>query len=184
MGRRARGDYADPGHPAGEDLLSDSPFSGDLDAELAASPQRRRPPGPTLYLGAGVLAVLGFLGGVQADKSWGGSKSGGTTALPSFGTRSGGLANFGGSGTRTGSGTGTGSGTVGTVEKIVGNTIYLRTAAGKTIKVTTGGATKVTVSTSGSAKQLKSGSTITVQGSAGSDGSVTATTITQGGGTP
>jgi hypothetical protein len=191
VGRRTRGSSAavengpeqqdPPGYPqerpmSGEELLNDSPFGGDLDAELAAAPKRSRLPGPTLYLGAGVLAVLGFLGGIQADKSWGGSAGSGTTTRAgapaglSFGNRSG--------------GTGVGAGaTTGTVEKIVGNTIYLKTAAGTTVKVTTGGSTKVTVAKSGSAKDLKSGSTITVQGSAGSDGSVTATAITQGGAT-
>jgi hypothetical protein len=58
------------------ELLSSSPFEDDLDDALAAArPQRRSPPGPTLYLAAGILLVAGFLGGVQAQK-WSSDDSG------------------------------------------------------------------------------------------------------------
>lgn len=203
MGRRARGSsaavennaadnpaqyggynaYAQQGAEAADsDLLSTSPYDGDLDAELAAVPRKAKP-GPTLYLTAAAVALVGFLGGIQADKTWGSKTSSSGTRLPS-----GAMAGFGnrsGFGSAPGSGAGStaGGATVGTVEKIVGNTIYLTTASGQTIKVTTGGSTKVTVSKTGKAKDLTSGTTVSVQGSISSDGTITATTVTQGSGT-
>jgi hypothetical protein len=172
---------AQPDAPmSSEELLNSSPYEGDIDAELAAVPKKTRLPGPTLLLTAGVVALVGFLGGIQADKAWGGksSSSGASSgARAGFGARSG-TSGFGG----TGSAGAAGGATVGTVEKIVGNTIYLKTTSGSTIKVTTGGTTKVTVSKTGKAKDLKSGTTVVVQGSTGSDGTITATTVTQGGG--
>jgi len=192
--RRARGSSAalenEPEHGgqayqgpmSADELLSTSPYSGDIDAELAAVPKKARLPGPTLYLMAAVVAVTGFLGGIQADRTWGGSTStsastarrpsGAMTAIP---------GGMGGAGSAGGA-TGTTGATVGTVEKIVGKTIYLKTTSGTTVKVTTGDSTKVTVSKSGKAKDLKAGSTIEVRGSTGSDGTVTATTVTQGSG--
>jgi hypothetical protein len=168
----------------GSDLLSTSPFDGDLEADLAAKPPRMKLPGPALYLGAGILAVVGFVGGIQADKLWGGnsgSSAGGAASGAAGRTQGGG---FQGRGLQSGTGgTGsTGNMTIGTVQKVVGKTIYLKTTDGKTIKITTDGSTKVKVSKSGSAKDLKSGVSIVVQGSADKNGTVTATTVNEGGG--
>jgi hypothetical protein len=168
----------------GSDLLSTSPFDGDLEADLAAKPPRMKLPGPALYLGAGILAVVGFVGGIQADKLWGGnsgSSAGGAASGAAGRTQGGG---FQGRGLQSGTGgTGsTGNMTTGTVQKVVGKTIYLKTTDGTTIKVTTDGSTKVKVSKSGSAKDLKSGASIVVQGSADKNGTVTATTVNEGGG--
>jgi hypothetical protein len=167
--------------PASVDLLENSPFTGDLDAQLAPQPRRAKLPGLTLWLGAGVLAVVGFLGGVQADKTWGGSGGTGTAAGPAAASNrgAGGTGGFGGFG---GGGQG-GGGTTGTVTKVVGDVVYLKTADGKTVKVKTGDTTKITLSGTGKAKDLKSGASIVVRGETGSDGTVTATTVTEGGGT-
>jgi hypothetical protein len=167
--------FADDGHGSVE-LLENSPFQGDLDAELAPRPKRVKLPGVTLWLGAGVVAVAGFLGGVQAHKSWGDSSGTGTAASPAAtGNRGGG--GFGGGGG------GQGGGTTGTVTKVVGDTVYLKTTDGKTVKVKTGDTTKITLSGTGKAKDLKSGASIVVRGETASDGTVTATTVTEGGGT-
>ena len=169
--------FTDDG-PGSVELLEDSPFQGDLDAELAPRPRRVRLPGVTLWLGAGLVAVAGFVGGVQAHKSWGGSSSTGTAAGPAAaGNRGGG--GFGGGG----QGGGQGGGTTGTVTKVVGDTVYLKTTDGKTVKVKTGDTTKITLSGTGKAKDLKSGASIVVRGETASDGTVTATTVTEGGGT-
>jgi hypothetical protein len=175
------------------ELLSTSPFKGDLDEELAARPRSRMLPGVTVYLGAGVLIVAGFLGGVQAEKAWSdgdgkSSNAAGGGAAP--GAREGGgyggygRPGSGGSGQGPGGGFGGGFGgggdvTMGTVTKVVGGTIYLRTSDGKTVKVATSGSTRVQISTSGTAKDLKSGATVVVRGSAGKDGTVTATSVNQ-----
>src|SRR5260370_40705583 len=78
VGRRNRTASAAP--MTGEELLESSPFEGDLEAELTARPPRRRPPGPTLYLGTGLLIAFGFLCGVQPHKAWGRSSSSTTAA--------------------------------------------------------------------------------------------------------
>ncbi|MEU9019837.1 hypothetical protein [Actinomadura sp. NPDC048394] len=197
------------------ELLASSPFDGDLDAELTARPARRSLPGPTIYLGAGLLLVAGFLGGVQAQK-WtsddSGSPGGGPAAAGGYGRTTGrvpggyggGFAGQpgGGTGTQPGGGTGTEQGgrggpggfgggfgggagagggmTVGTVTKVVGDTLYLRTSDGKTVKVKTSGSTKISVTKDGKLRDLGSGATVIVRGTTGKDGSVTATTVNQG----
>ncbi|TDD58528.1 hypothetical protein E1293_46935 [Actinomadura darangshiensis] len=62
----------------------------------------------------------------------------------------------------------------------MGNTIYLRTSSGQTVKVTTNGTTKVLITKDGKLRNLGKGSTIVVRGSTGTDGSVTANTVTKG----
>ncbi|GAA2607742.1 hypothetical protein SMC26_17760 [Actinomadura fulvescens] len=164
------------------DVLETSPFKGDLDAELAAPPRPRLGPGPTAYLGAGILLVAGFLGGVQAEKAWSNgdpTQPAGRTYPGSQPSYAGGQRGFGGPGSLGSSGSG--ELTTGTIVKVVGNTVHLRTADGKTVKVTTSGATKVRVTKAGTVKDLKSGTSVVVRGSAAKDGTVTATTVNQGG---
>ncbi|WP_433464961.1 hypothetical protein [Spirillospora sp. CA-128828] len=182
------------------ELLASSPFDEDLDAELAARPQRRSLPGPTLYLAAGIVLVAGFLGGVQAQKwSSDGSRPSGAGGLaagpeggrarsgyggapgyggaaPGFGGQPGGAMPGGGQGTAPGGGTGT----VGTVTKVVGDALYLRTSSGKTVKVKTSGTTRVRITKDGELQDLGKGSTVVVRGSTGTDGTVTASAVTEG----
>jgi hypothetical protein len=179
-----------------DDLLNTSPFEGDLAEELAAEPQpRRRLPSVTVLLGAGVLIVGGFVGGVQVDRHWGAKKSSDPAALirqlaagrggQSGGT--GGAGGFGGgfgggAGTRgqgTGQGNGQGAGTTGTVKLVDGDVIYVQTPNG-IVRVRTSGSTKVTLARKSTVKALKAGSTVVVQGTPGQDGTVTATSV-QGG---
>ncbi|MFA1546720.1 hypothetical protein [Actinomadura chokoriensis] len=204
LGKRVAG----PSEPPMDDaeLLSSSPFDDDLDATLEAGPRRRSLPGPTLYLAAGIILVAGFLGGVQAQK-WssdgsgssgtgpagglaGGRAAGGYGGMPGGGMPGGGFPPGGGSetgggpmgGGAAGGGAAGGDATTGTIVKIVGNTIYLRTASGQTVKVKTSGTTKVRITENGALKDLGSGATVTVRGSKGEDGTVTATTVNKGSG--
>jgi Domain of unknown function (DUF5666) len=182
-----------------EDLLNTPPFEGDLAEELKADERpRRRPPSATVLLVAGVLLVGGFVGGVQADRHWGaknssdpaavlgqlrrGTGQGGTQGQPGGGF--GGFGSFGGQnggqpGGQNGGTPTAGSGTSGTVKLVDGDTIYVQTPNG-IVRVKTTGSTKITVAKKATAKALKAGSKITVQGSAGQDGTVTATSV-QGG---
>lgn len=82
----------------------------------------------------------------------------------------------------TGSRPGGGSGTAGTVTKVVGSTLYLRTASGETVKVKTTGTTKIRIVEDGRLRDLGAGTTVVVQGSTGQDGSLTATTVNEGSG--
>ncbi len=65
------------------DLLDEPPFEESLEEALAAHPPRARLPLVTLCLGAGVVAVAGFIGGVYADKEWGGDGASNTAQAPS-----------------------------------------------------------------------------------------------------
>jgi hypothetical protein len=184
-----------------EDVLNSSPFEGDLAEQLEAEPRpRRRLPSVTVLLGVAVLLVGGFVGGVQADRHWGASKSPDPAALINQfaarrGAQGGGGAFGGGQGGGQGAGQaagrgtgqggaaargGSGAGTTGTVKLVDGSTIYVQTANG-IVRVKTTGSTKVTIAKKSTAKALKAGSPVTVQGSAGQDGTVTATSVAQGG---
>jgi hypothetical protein len=192
-----------------EDVLNSSPFEGDLAEQLAAEPRpRRRPPSVTALLGVAVLLVGGFVGGVQADRHWGTKKSSDPAALINqLAARRGGQGDGGGfgggqgggfgggqgggqgTGQAAGRGPGQGSGqggaaggggTSGTVKLVDGSTIYVQTPNG-IVRVKTTGSTKVTIAKKSTTKALKAGSPVTVQGSAGQDGTVMATSVDQGG---
>lgn len=181
-----------------EDILAEPPDARDISAELAAPP-RRKLPWLTLTLSACVVAAGAFIGGVYVEKHHGDNAAanpfaalanarGGATA--GAGATGGTGRGFGGTGTGTGrgfGGTGTGAGTaagggltVGTVKLVDGDTIYVTDAQGNTVKVTTSKSTKVTESKDGKVSDLKPGQTVTVNGTKGSSGDVTATTVTQG----
>ncbi|WP_329134372.1 hypothetical protein OG552_18790 [Streptomyces sp. NBC_01476] len=181
-----------------EDVLAEPPDARDISAELAAPP-RRKLPWLTLILAACVVAAGAFSAGALVEKhQGGGSGSNPFAALASArggtgtGTGTGGrtFGGFGGgasAGTGTGTGTGTGSGTgaaggvtFGTVKLVDGSTIYVTDAQGNIVKVTTGGSTKVSETKEGKVSDLKAGQTVTVRGTAGSNGDIAATTVTQG----
>ena len=54
--------------------------------------------------------------------------------------------------------------TMGTVSKVSGDTVEVKTADGRTVKVTVGEQTRVTTTGEGSVKDLKPGVTVTVRG--------------------
>ncbi|MEU8302935.1 hypothetical protein AB0C84_05180 [Actinomadura sp. NPDC048955] len=66
--------------------------------------------------------------------------------------------------------------------KVVGSTLYLRTASGETVKVKTTGTTKIRIVEDGKLRDLGAGATVVVQGSTGQDGALTATSVNEGSG--
>ncbi|GLW11906.1 hypothetical protein Misp01_70340 [Microtetraspora sp. NBRC 13810] len=172
-----------------EQLLSSSPFEGDLDAELAARPGRRPASKLTLGLAACVLLVAGVLIGIQAQKAVGGSSGGDRQALiQAFangqGQRGGGFGQGGqgGGGFGQGGAGRAGGATVGTVKLVDGKKIYVQATDGSTVTVTTDDDTDIRVAKKGRIGDLKPGSTVVVQGSRGADGTVAATAVNEGGG--
>jgi hypothetical protein len=185
-------------------LLETSPFAGDLESELAARPGRRFST-LTVVLGAGVMLVAGVIVGIQAQKAMGGSDGvsgapgaarqgaagpgGGGPGGGGFGARQGGQGGQG-QGARQGGGQGGFGGrqgglgglTIGTVQKVDGEKVYVQTMDGSVVTVKTTGETAVRLAKEGKVTDLKPGGTVSVQGAKAEDGSVTATMINEGGG--
>ncbi len=161
------------------DLATD-PFADDLTEQLRARAPRRIVNRTTRVLGAVLLVVLGFLGGVQVQKHWGKTSTqatnpfGNTTGFPNVGA-----SGFPGLNPNQGSSQGAGQPTTGTVKLVDGGTVYVQTADGRTVTVKTTTGTSVRVSQPGSMKDLSAGASVSVEGQTGSDGTVTATTITR-----
>ncbi|MFI7699801.1 hypothetical protein [Nonomuraea sp. NPDC049480] len=157
------------------DQLDSSPYPDDLREELAVRPAKGMSK-LTLALAAGVVLVAGVLIGLQAGKLSGAAAAapaagpGAQQLPPGYGGRQGGFAQR------------MGGGTIGTVEKVEGGKVYVKTMDGSTVTVTTTGQTTVQIAEPGKVSDLKAGTTVTVRGRQGGDGSVTAESITQGGG--
>jgi hypothetical protein len=183
--------------PMSDDTEADlAPVADDEDAErhddlataLAKAAPRHWWNRGTIVLGALVLVAGGFIGGIQAQKQWGTASTAAGTRPAFNANRTGGYPNFAGGGFAGAGGTGTRSpsstaaaGTTGTVKLVDGSTIYVQTADGNTVIVKTTGKTTVSTAAKGSIKDIKAGQTVTVQGSTGSDGSVSATSVTSTG---
>lgn len=131
-------------------------------AELSAALEQARAKAPdkpgankaTLGLVAALLLVAGFAGGyLTKDATAGGAGPGGGNF-----TRMGGPGG-GGSG-----GGGPQNLTIGTITKVDGNTVTIKTTSGTTVKATIGSDTNVNVTKTGSVKDLAKGDQIVVNG--------------------
>ncbi|GIH78470.1 hypothetical protein [Planobispora longispora] len=72
--------------------------------------------------------------------------------------------------------------TVGTVQRVEDGKVYVQTMDGSVVTVNTTGETTVRVSREGKVADLRAGGTVVVQGTRGEDGSLTATSISEGAG--
>jgi hypothetical protein len=162
--------------------LANDPFDDDLADRLQTRAPRKKTPRTTMALAGIVVLVGGFVGGILVQKNFGTTT---TTANTPGGT--GGFGGFGGG--QTGGGTGTNGGqagtgaaarnaTTGTVKLVDGTTLYITTADGSVVTVKTSGTTAVRSSQSAALKDIPAGATVTIQGTTGSDGTVTATQVT------
>ena len=193
--------------PPGEEVLDTSPFPDDLDAQLAAAAPRRGGMSKlTLGLAAGVVFVAGVIVGIQAHRAVGGGQTGGTRPVGAAGgggygqVRSGGESagqsaperaaqgdgqgdgqgaarGRGGFGPRGGGGFG--GATVGTVSRVDGDKIEIRTPQGETITVRTGDDTRIRITRDGEPADLKQGATVVVRGDRAADGTVAATEVSE-----
>ncbi|HEY9483021.1 MAG TPA: hypothetical protein VIR00_08665 [Micromonosporaceae bacterium] len=180
--------------------LSADPFADDLTAELQAAAPKPWHNRATVVLGALVLIVGGFLGGVQVEKHYGKTTTAANAraALSRFANARGGAGGIGGFGRGAGSGgTGTGGGTAsaapsttsggtsaqtntGKITLVDGSTIYVTLASGDVLTVKTTSATNVSVGSVSKVSGLAAGQSVTVTGPTDSSGNVTATSITAG----
>jgi len=167
-----------------------------LEEELPPRPRRR-------LLGVGgalggspialaLLAVLliacGFIGGVLVEKGQGGSSS--STAAGAAASLASRLrALRGGTGSTSSAAVAGGSPsssggftrpTAGTVAYLAGSTLYVTSSEGNTIKVTTSPGTSVTKTIKANVKGIHPGETVTITGATGSNGSVSAESISVG----
>lgn len=155
------------------------------DPALVGEIQRRRAVTPlTRGLLAVVIAGGAFLGGVLVERSQ--AKTTSSSALPA-GVPANIAALFGGARTSTTvAGAGAGAGgttgatqTFGTIKLVDGKNVYVSDAQGNVVKIATNAKTKITVSQAASIARLKPSTSVIVQGTTATDGTVTATSISQ-----
>ncbi|MEU8242733.1 hypothetical protein AB0C07_31140 [Actinoplanes missouriensis] len=152
-----------------------------LSKELAAAAPKRWWNRGTVGLGVAALLMGGFLGGVQAQKQWG-AETTAASGFPGGGNR--GSGGFPGGLSASGAPFGQESpqgatGTTGKVKLVNGKTIYIETEDGSTVTVKTDGGTTVVTAKKGKLSDVKAGDSVTVEGETGTDGSVTATSVTK-----
>jgi hypothetical protein len=133
--------------------------------ELPRRPRRKLVTPLTAALAAVLIAALGFIGGVQVQKSSAGSSATFSRA------RTGGFTPTGGSG-------GSSDATVGTIADVDGKTLYVKDSSGTTVRVKTTSDSKVTRTAVSKVGAVHPGDTVMVQGTKSSGGTVTATSVT------
>jgi len=146
---------------------SNDPISANAELSAALEQARAKPSSSsgankaTLGLAAALLLVGGFVGGyLTKDVTSGGNDRAGGNF-----TRMGGPGGgFGGGGQGGPGGGGPQNLTIGTITKVDGTTITIKTTSGTTVTATIGSDTNVNVTKSGSIKDLAKGDEIVVNG--------------------
>ena len=162
--------------PTAEEIVASPAVEGDLNADMrrAAKPFSRT----TLVLAGLVVLAIAFGGGAWTHAAFGSSSS--STPTRPTGAAQGGTGQTAGTGQQSGGFRGAGGrGTTGTVDRVDGTTVYVKTTQGDEVKVSTSDSTAVGVTQQGKLADLKPGATVVVQGQAGDDGTVAAQAITQ-----
>ncbi len=127
-------------------------------------------------LAAAITCAAGFYAGVSVEKGQLSTAATTTTAsAASNATGAGPRAGFGGAAR------GGGNASIGTVSSVNGKTIYLTDTSGNTVKVTLSSATKITKSESVSKASVRPGDTVVIQGLKASNGTLTATSVSDSG---
>jgi hypothetical protein len=183
-----------PQGPAYRDLEEGEEWLEDP-LDLPPRPRRRLLGAGGNPIALGLLAVLliacGFIGGVLVEKgeiSSSPAAGSGTSGLAGrFAALRGGSSASGAGRSAAGSGTGGFFGasganrpTAGTVAYLDGSTLYVTNAEGNTIKVKTSAATSVSKTATSSVKAIHPGETVTITGATGSNGAISAESISVG----
>jgi len=130
-------------------------------------------------LAAVVTCAAGFYVGVRVEKGQLPSSTSSTATGTAATARTGAGGFLGGAGF--GGTAGTGSASAGTIASVSGNTLYLTESSGNTVKVRLASSTKLTKSLNVSKSSLNPGDTIVVQGAKSSNGTITATSVSDSG---
>ena len=171
-------------------------FRDDVDEpdEMPTRASRRVVTAWTMVFAALVLAGVGFVAGIQMEKhneppttglpaglaAFANARNGAFPGAGAFANRGANAAtNTGAAGANGATQAPASSGTTGQIKLVDGSNIYITTSDGSTVEVTTTPTSKVTKSVAGAVGDLKAGDTVTVQGAAGSDGTIAATSISQ-----
>jgi hypothetical protein len=161
--------------PTAEEIVA-GPLPGGVDLEKEIK-QAAQPFGKlTMWLGVLVVVALAFAGGAWTHSALAGASTSASTPARTTAIGTPGQA---GQGRQGGGGQRGTVGTVGTVERVDGTTVYVKTLQGSEVAVSTSASTTVAVAQPGSLTDLKAGADVVVQGATGSDGTVTAQSITQ-----
>jgi hypothetical protein len=166
------------GAPQTSTAVAGPPEDPQLAQALAAASQQR-PPGPsrlTLGLAAALVAVGGFASGYVVGNHHGEQHQasdrlglpGGFVSGPDGGQPGGGQP------------PNAGDFTAGTVTKVDGDTVTVKTASGDEVTVKTDSDTDVTITKDGSVSDLSAGDPVVVTGNRQSDGSISADSISEG----
>ncbi len=163
-------------------LPPDDKANDDDLAALLAKRQHAKPNRMTWALLTLLVLMAGFVGGAAAYAHFGTTSNQSTRTFAGF---PGAGAFPGGAGSSAAGGApaagGFGNATIGTVKLVDGQNLYLTTTNGETVKVKVPASTPVTAQKDVSLTDLASGSTVIVRGEKASDGTVSATSVSQGG---
>ena len=164
------------------DTMPDYDLDDDWEADeepLPKRPRRRLVTPISATLAGALVGALGFIGGVEVQKSQDDGSSGGNGAASAF-------ASAGGSGAARGGfargggpqfGGGQSNATVGSVANKKGSTLYVKDSDGNLVRVKTTSHSKINRTASITAGAIHPGDTVIVQGETAASGTVVASTI-------
>ncbi len=169
-------------------------FEDEQEAALPGRPRRKVLTWWSAGLFALILAGVGFYAGVRVEKNQLASGASGTgfaaaarTGAAGSSARGAGAGAAGGAGFRGlfgGPGAAGGGSALGTVSSVSGNSLTVTETSGNVVKVTLSSATKVTKNVSVGQKAVRPGDLVVVSGAKGSNGTVSATTVSDTGASP
>ncbi|GAA2842334.1 DUF5666 domain-containing protein [Crossiella cryophila] len=161
--------------PDPEQVLATPVDDKDLGEQLTEA--GKGPSKLTIGLAAAALTAVAFAGGLWAATAFGSDSA---SAAPGQRGGAGGVRPSGAPQAPGGQGPGGArGGAVGTVDRIEGDTLYLKGANGTEVKVKLGTDTTVHLTQPGKVSDLAPGDSVTVTGERAADGSVTARQVTE-----
>lgn len=184
--------------PPGAPVEQDGAEWLEEDQELPRRPRRRLIAPIPVALLAVLLIAGGFIAGVEVEKGQGNPTGGRSAAgAGAFASRAGGAATgragfsrasgsttsgSAAAGGASGSGGFAGGVTAGEVSYLQGSILYVENIQGNTIKVNTSAASKITKTVATKVSSIHPGETVVVLGEPGSNGSISATSVSVGAG--